>query len=239
MKQITKTENVNYFAPDAQAIMTMANLMDMLIVNMNMKKTLEAAAKQGSEVFDLTIPQFEADMRKISSIDEKQIYDMLVNMGFVPTGKVDLFPEGYEHRPVEIDGRWKEEHPTTETQMQAEITKASMAEHVKTLEPANEEHADYLVELRAVNVPTENIKSLARRLAKRFPKVKRDRTYNEIKRGLCNSSKNNPYIMKGLFFDTAFDITKTVVDFNTVNTIPVFIRVKDKNGNEITQSWSS
>lgn len=244
MKQTTKTENVAYFAPDAQAIITMANFMDMLIVHINMNKSIQGAKNEGYQPCDIVVPQFKQDMHNVNDFDEKRVYDLLTEMGFVPTGNVDFMPKGYEYHPRIVGDQWEEECdkpdagdnlPESEEAMeQAKIASATMVDYVTTQQPVNEEHADYSVELRAINVPTENIKALAKRLARIFPEVEGNSTYHEIKKGLCNSSENNPYIITGLFFDTVFAIEKTVMDFNMVNVIPVFINVKDKDGNEIT-----
>lgn len=145
MKQTTKTENVNYFSPDAQAIITMANLMDMLIVRMNMNKTLQQAKDENYSLDDIAVPQFKEDMRKVNRFDEEHVYNLLTKMGFVPTGNVDIQPKGYEFFNV-VAVQMEAEHiaqnpdpgdnlPESEEAMkQAEIASASIAEHIKTSE---------------------------------------------------------------------------------------------------------
>lgn len=148
MKQTTKIENVTYFAPDAQAIMTMANLMDMLIVRMNMNKTLQQAKDEDYSSDNIAVPQFKEDMRKVNRFDEEHVYNLLTKMGFVPTGNVDIQPKGYEFFNVvgvQMDAEHIAQNPdpgdnlpeSEEAMKQAEIASATMAEYVTTQEPSD------------------------------------------------------------------------------------------------------
>lgn len=96
MKKIDVTINVNACVPGFQEAFKMAELMNVLIDNINTRRALERYNDiDRNERNNYHYPRSKS-VELPMTIDVEKVYDILVQHGYVGTGDIDILPDGYE-----------------------------------------------------------------------------------------------------------------------------------------------